>query len=377
MIRSNTRYDWRLDLIRNHTKIGEAKIESMQISYVENAAVTRTMRAKILENGFKTSSIEVRHSGGIFFDGTRFFDGTWCFDNGDYWTRQQLEFDMFSDRIRPVMVIDDVEHNFGDFMIIAAPKTDDGKEKLYDIEAYDETMLLSQSSIPTRKFFGAGTQYLTIIKSLLMECGINKVYEEPTTLQVTADHEYPIGTSYLTIVNGLLEEINYSRVYAGAGGYIYLMPNSTKTSSDYSYTDENSSVIGTIKTDTDIYSLPNVIVGYVSNPDIPNVLKYTRINDNPKSVISTVRRGYNVVEAYQFDDCPDLATLGRVVDQKFLDASQATETANIETLPDGNHAYGSYINLGIDGDNKLFREVEWTITAGGNMTHKLERKVFV
>ena len=366
-----------MDLIRNHTKIGEAKIKSLQINYVENANVTRTIRAVIPYDGFKTSSIEIKHFGGIYFDSTRCFDGTWCFDEGDYWTRSEVEFDMFSDRLRPVMIVNGTEHDFGDFMIIAAPMSVDGKEKLYDIEAYDETMLLSQSTTDSRKYYAAGTQYLTIVRSLLMECGINKVYEEPTNLAITIDHEYPIGTSYLTIANQLLEEINYSRVYSGAGGYIYLMSNKTKTAADYHYSDSNASIIGSVKTDTDIFSLPNVVVGYVSSPDIDGVLKYTRTNSNPKSVISTVRRGYNVVATYQFDDCPDLATLGRVVDQKFMDASQATETARIETMPDTNHPYGSYINLEIEGENKLFREVEWSITAGDKMTHKLERKVFV
>ena len=83
------------------------------------------------------------------------------------------------------------------------------------------------------------------------------------------------------------------------------------------------------------------------------------------------------MQAEQFDDCPDAATLQRIVDQKFLESTQATETASISTMPDGNHPYGSYINLGEKGKNALFREVKWSITFGGTMTHELERKTFV
>ena len=377
MIQSNTRYNWRLDLIRNHAKIGEARIKSMTINFVEDADITRTMRATIPVDGFATNPYEIKVHKGIYFDGTLKFNGTWGFGGVDKWEYVDTEFSLFSDRIRPVVEIDGTESNYGDYVVIAAPTTYDGKEKVYDIEAYDEIMLVSQSSIPARKYYAAGTPYLTIIQALLMECGISKIYAEDNNLAITVDHEYALGTSYLTIINELLDEIGYSHVYAGSNGYVFLHTNNTKSTADFTYTDKNSTITSEIKSNTDIYSLPNVIVGYVSNPDISTVLRVAKINDNPNSLISTVRRGYNVVQAYQFDDCPDVATLTRAVDQKFLEATQATETAEIETMPDGNHEYGSYINLGVDDDNSLFREIEWQVTAGGTMSHKLERRVFV
>lgn len=368
-----------MDIIRKHVKIGEARLKSCSIDFVEDADVTRTMKAKIPYDGFILEDTLVKQdTEEIYFDGTRVFDGSWCFSSVvGSWKRVGNTFDMFSDRLRPVMLIDDAEYNFGDYMVIAAPLEDDGKEHLYDIEAYDETMMLKQSAITERKYYAAGTKYLDIVNSLLTDCGISKVWEESTNLAVTIDHEYSIGTTYLSIINGLLDEINYSHVYAGASGYIYLTPNGTKQKADYSYTDANSTIIGSIKSDTDIYSLPNVVVGYVSSPDIDTVLKYKRVNDDPKSVISTVRRGYSVVESYQFDDCPDLATLQLAVSQKFLESTQATETATISTMPDGNHAYGSYVALGENGISSLFREVGWSIEFGGEMTHSLERKTFV
>ena len=106
-------------------------------------------------------------------------------------------------------------------------------------------------------------------------------------------------------------------------------------------------------------------------------MKYKRVNDNPKSVISTVRRGYSVVDAFELDDCPDSDTLQLAVDNRFLELTQATETATITTMPDGNHSYNSYVNLGQNGTNGLFREVGWSIEFGGQMTHNLERKAFV
>lgn len=379
MIPSNTQYSYRIDIIRGHVKIGEAKVKSCTVDFIEDSEVTRTMKVQIPKNGFKLKDTLVRQNEEyIYFDGIKCFDDTWCFSSvAGKWLSIKNEFDMFSDRLRPVMVIDDDEYNFGDFMVIAAPLTDDGKEYFYDIEAYDETMTLKQAALTERKYYAAGTDYLSIIGSMLTDCGISKVYEEQTDAQITIDHEYAIGKPYLEIVNELLNEIGYSPIYSGANGYLYLTHKLTKQMADYTYSDENSSIVDSIQTDTDIYSLPNVVIGFVSSPDLPTVMKYKRVNDNPKSVISTVNRGYNVVSAFELNDCPDLTTLQLAVDNKFLESTQATETVTITTMPDGNHPYGSFVNLGQNGTNGLFREVGWSIEFGGKMTHHLERKAFV
>lgn len=379
MIPSNTRYNWRLDIIRKHVKIGEARLKSCSVDFVEDAEVTRTMKAKVPIDGFELKGIRVKQDEDvIYFDGTRVFDGSWCFTSvTGSWIEVKNTFDMFSDRLRPVMVINDTEYNFGDYMVIAAPLEDDGKEYLYDIEAYDETMTLKQAALTERKYYAAGTDYLTVIGSMLTDCGLSKIIEDPTDAKITIDHEYAIGTPYLDIINELLKEINYSPIYAGPSGYIYLTQNATKSTADYVYNDNNSTIVDSIKTDTDIYSLPNVVIGYVSSPDLPTVMKYKRVNDNPESVISTIRRGYNVVEAFELNDCPDAETLQLAVDNKFLESTQATETAQITTMPDGDHPFGSYVSLGQNGENTLFREVGWSIEFGGKMSHNLERKAFV
>ena len=378
-ILSNTQYDWRIDIIRNHAKIGQAKFKSCNVDFIEDAEVTRTMKASIPINGFEVKGFLVKQDEEmIYFDGTRFFDGTWCFSsvNGK-WVNTDNSFDMFSDRLRPVMSIDGTDYPFGDFIIIAAPLTNDGKELVYNIEAYDETMILKQAALTERKFFAAGTQYLSIINSLVIDCGLSRLRGDNTSATVTVDHEYAIGTPYLEIINELLSEINYANIHADHEGYLLLTANATKIVADYNYNTKNSTIIDDIQTDTDIYALPNVVVGYRSSPDNNQVLRYKRENNNPDSAISTVRRGYDVVAVYQFDDCPDLATLTEAVNYKYLEATQATEKATVVTMPDGDHAYGSYIGLGQGDTNTLYREVGWSIEFGGKMTHNLERKAFV
>lgn len=379
MIPSNTRYDWRIDIVRKHVKIGECRVKSCTVDFVEDSEVTRTMKARIPKDGFVIHDMLIRNEDKIiYFNGSRCFDGSWCFTSiAGSWDVVSTDFDMFGDRLRPVMIINGQEYDFGDYMVIAAPLEDDGKEYLYDIEAYDETMILKESALTERKYYAAGTDYLEIINALLTDCGLSKVIEEPAGKNTTIDHEYAVGTIYLDIINGLLDEIGYAHIYAGASGYVYLTNRQTKTTADYIYTDRNSTISDSIKTDTDIYTLPNVVVGFVSSPDIPAVMKYKRVNDNPESVISTVRRGYTVVESFELDDCPDMQTLQKSVNEKFMESTQATETASITTMPDGNHPFGSFVSLGEKGENTLFREVGWTVDFGGKMTHQLERKAFV
>ena len=378
-ILSNTNYEWRLELLRQGGKIGEATFKSCTVDYVENADVMRTMKAMIPVDGFHVENIRIKQDEEyIYFDGTRCFDGSWCFSSiNGLWIETENSFDMFSDRIRPVMAINGTDYPLGVFMIVAAPIEDDGKERCYNVEAYDETMILKQSALTSRRYFSGSTVYLSAITTLIAACGLSRVLKDDSIVWFTKEREYAVGTPYLTIINELLGEINYAPVHAGANGYLYLEEKKTKIVADYVYSDENSKLIDSIKMDTDIYSLPNVIIGYTTSPDRSSVLKYKRTNSDPSSAISIVRRGYNVVETIELSDCHSAGMLQEIVNSRFEEASQATETATITTMPDGDHMYGTYVSLGQNGTNALYREVGWSIEFGGQMTHNLERKVFI
>ena len=348
-IASSTQYKWRLDIIRGHVKIGEAKAISVSCKFDESADVTRTMSAEVPTDGFIVNSPSSLIS---------------------------VTYDMFTDRLRPVVVIDDTEFDLGDYIVIGAPKESNGKTNTYSIEAYDETMILKEAAAEARLYFAAGSRYLDIINTLLTNCSLTRTISDLTDATITADREFAIGTTYLSIINTLLAEINYSNIHAGSSGNLYITKYRSKVASDYAYTSKNATLIGSVKCDTDIYSLPNVIIGYVSNPDIDTTLICKKVNDSPVSEISTVKRGYKVVSAKEYNDCPDQATLQGIVDQRYMDATQATETAEITTLPDGPHEYGSYCALDINGTSALYREVGWSVVFDGQMSHSLERKVF-
>ena len=67
MIPSNTQYKWRLDIIRDHVKVGEARIKSCTVDFVQDADVTRTMKAQIPKDGFLIEDTLAKLNGEILY----------------------------------------------------------------------------------------------------------------------------------------------------------------------------------------------------------------------------------------------------------------------------------------------------------------------
>lgn len=353
---STTIYRYRVDIIRNHLKVGEARTEAVTVRYDSTADVMRSMQCQVPCDGFNIQDIiEIT-------------------DHGR--TRVRQSFDLFKDRIRPVIEIGGSEIPLGDFVVIASPTTLISGREYYNVEAYDETMILKQAKCVERKYIPANTLYIDVITELLVECGLSNIVHDECDLRTTVDREFEIGTAYLQIINTLLEEMAFAPVHVGGDGAIHLQQKNIKYSADYTYTERNSTIIDKLIKSTDLYNIPNVLIGYVSNPDIEKPLKYTRTNSDPSSKTSTWSRGYDVVSVYELSDCPNIETLKAIIDQKYFEATQATEKIEIETMPDGPHEYNTYVSCSADGAEFLYEEVAWTLSFGGSLTHTLERKVF-
>lgn len=337
------RYDFRIDLLRNNVKIGEARCLSAEVTFRRSAEVCRGLRMTISSDFFRMSP--------------------------------GIQFDMFSDRIRPVLIQDGIEEYFGIFMIIANPQKLSDTGSTYEIEAYDETMTLKQATYTQRTNYAAGTKYITAISSILTTCGFSQVITADTDAVLPADVEIAPGESYLDTINTFLEGINYQAVHADSFGKIVIRPNINKATADHVYSNR---IIPPITRTTDIYDLPNVLVGMASDPD-RNPLYYVKENTDPQSAISIPRRGYRVMKTYNVRNIADQATLEAYINQKYLESTQVTETVQIETNLEGGHEYGDSVQLRTDLINGLFTEAEWSVSFGvnGTMTHKLERKVFV
>lgn len=340
--------DFRMDILRNGIPIGRLLCKSVSIRFDANAEVMRGMQANVYANRQEMTP-------------------------GFTWN-------MFTDRLRPVLIEDGAETSLGRFMIIAAPESLSETGNYYNIEAYDETMLLKQAAATSRKFFAAGTAYLTAIEQLLTECGFANILRDESTATMQISREFSVGETYLEIINTLLEEMNYNPVHTDVNGYVILTAKQQRGTADFIYRDRTEfKLLGAIERDMDIYEKPNVLVGVISNPQTTPTV-YTRENNDPTSILSIYQRGYRVVKMYKMSNMASQEELEAYIDAELLGAMQTTETVNFETLAEGGHEYGNTVQLATDLIEGLYTETFYQIdiTPGkARMKHKGERRVFV
>ena len=291
-----------------------------------------------------------------------------------------LVFDMFKDRIRPVLIEDDRESPLGIYMVMAAPETHSDTEDYISIEGYDETMLVKQAAFENRQFYAAGTEYLTIIQQILTSLNLPNVYVEENSATLADDLEAAVGENCLTFINNLLDAINYQHLYADSSGTINLRKVVSPTEPQFVYRDGMAYNINPpVKIETDIYNLPNVVVGVYSSPDQDPIV-YKRVNDDAMSVISTVNRGYKVVKKVELRNAASAEDLQDYVDRMAFEAMQTTEKVTFSTLAEAGHEPSAALQLDTDAVKGLFIEKGWEMRISQtefSMSHTAERKVFV
>ena len=343
----NRTIDWRIDVLRNNVAIGTLKANQCELIFDSSAQVMRSGKITMPINPTTAEGVEIN---------------------------------LFSDRIRPAMLKDGQEYPLGKYMVVAAPESLSDAGSFMSIEMYDETMILKQARIDERVFFASGTSYQSAIEQILVSCGLTSYFFEDTAATLSEDREFPIGTMCLEIINKLLDEINYDHIHAGLDGVLYLTPKRQKQSADHVYTDRRPfGILKPIKRDTDIYSLPNVLIGVVSNPSLASPIVYKRENNDLNSQISIPARGYKVTKTYNLSNIATAEDLQAYIDAEFLKSTQMTETAEIETVPEAGHEFGDTVQIDTELISGLYVEVGWTmrLSVTENMTHKLERMVFV
>lgn len=338
---------YRIDLLRDGVVIGTLPAASLDVKFSAEASVKLGLQAAIIAE-----------------------------------RDQMSQLDLFRDRLKPVLIHDGREHSLGIYMIMACPKTVYSRYCELDVEAYDETMRLKEASFEKRMFFDAGTTYFSAILSMLVQCGITNYISDTTKQSVTLPDavEFEAGTTYLDAINELLDGIGYEHIYTDFNGRFHLASSTDKSYADFSYTDRNAAVIEKVKEDTDLYSLPNVLIGVYSSPDSDDPVVYTKINDNPLSKVSTVNRGYKVAQIYKLDNISSQAALKEYIDKKCLKAMQMTESVEFTTAPEPEHEFGSSIMMDVGGIKGLFSETSWDIRISkgmSSMTHRAERRIFI
>lgn len=341
-------YDFRIDVLRNRAKIGEVNATKVQIDVDESKSVMKSIQLDMHD-------VVITQSG--------------------------ITFDMFKDRLRPVLIIDETEYPLGIYMIVAAPKKIAETGSYYEVEAYDETMIVKQASFETRQFYASGTTYLQIIQSILTSLGLIDIYYEASTATTSEDLEIAPGENCLERINDMLDAMNFQHIFADANGTIVLRKAKNPTSPDFIYRDKKDfKIIEGLQVNTDIYDLPNVVIGVYSSPSQNTPIVYKKVNNDPNSIISTVNRGYNVVKTISLWSSATAQNLKDYVDRVAFDAMQATETVTFSTAAEGGHEPSSAVQIDTEEVSGLFVEKAWSMSISSGsfeMQHVAERKVFV
>ena len=287
-----------------------------------------------------------------------------------------------TDAIRPVMILDGVQHPLGLFLPSKVDEIDDGASRRIRIDAYDRGWIVRDHKTESLLYFQSGTNYLDAVNSLLMACGITLISAVPTSATLNEDREdWEIGTSSLDIINELLGEINYGDLWFDASGTAILEPKATPTADNIEHIlDENSIeslMIPGITSSTDFYSQPNVFLCICSNSDKAAGMAAMAENANPQSPLSIARRGRRIMKVVRLNNIASQAELQLYADRMVTDSLLKGEVLSVSTCLLPGYGVGDVIALRYGELSAICTESRWSmdLSPGGQMQHTLERAV--
>lgn len=275
----------------------------------------------------------------------------------------------------------------GVFLPTTVTKSTDGAAVSYNVEAYDRSVILSEDSTTDRLTFSAGTKYSDAILSVLVSAGFEQALIAETAATMQVDRSWEIGTAKLEIVNQLLQEINYDTFSVNEVGLPVMLPYAQPSPDGVTmrYEADDLSVIRP-ESDTalDAFKVPNVFVGYVSNPDYTGSssdedLRYVYENNNATSPTSTISRDRRIVMVIQPNNIASAEDLRGYVTRIAYQQSQIYETVSFETALMPIHGNGEVLAIQHPQINGVYEEIGWEmdLSAGGAMRHEARKVVIV
>jgi hypothetical protein len=292
--------------------------------------------------------------------------------------KEDGDIDFMSARVRPVfglhMTNTWAEWPLGVFVLSTPERLTEKKSVTREIEAYDLNHVLKSGGIKERLYYKEGTRYTDAVLNVLSPAGIKRANIIGAEDVLRADREYSIGTSWLDIINDLLAAINYTPIHPDENGIFeaYRMRDVELADIQYCYSTRKDSVIlPGARAQTDYFSIPNVFIAYVSNPDVP-AMHSVYENDDPTSPYSTKNRQV-VLEKRELTDISTQRELDAYVRRWALDATAAPHDVSFPTGLMPMHGYQDVYQLDHErlGINEIYKETAWDmdLVAGGVMNH--------
>ena len=369
---------WRVEALRNGVPIGTINTISGHIKQDSTAKIKLALSLQCDDLSINLYK-NIRKTGEGLHPSEDLVPSEILVPYDDSYTEETTSFSRLADRISPVAIASDgTEERQGVFMIVTDPLTITGSSRLTNLELYDESYKLDQSSFSTRHYYAAGTLYTDAVRQILTELDITLQYIVSSTLTISVDREFPIGTNCLTALNTLLDEINYEDLFFDGNGYACCVPITEKSVPEFKYIQDESDIVPSIKKVLDIYGLPNVFVGMVSNPD-KSVMTYTKENHDLSSELSIERRGYRLAKVYTPDDMASATALQNYIEKQYMETEAVTETITFPTSVELGHGFKNLCQIETDDISGLYTETAWDIdmSTAGQMNHTFKKKVTV
>lgn len=385
---------FRYDLIRDGVTIGQLPVIDASIRFQKHDSIKRTARFSLgedtrinwLEDQIKPYMlVRMPDKETIKIQ----YDRTWG-DLAAYGTWENLAAQFATWKDVASYTVTDIkrEEQWAEFplgvFIPSSPSRHFSDGTTYEVEAYDRSVILREDCITDRLYFPAGTSYYNALESILVGAGIDEAMITQTSAVFATDREFETGESKLDILNQLLVEISYDSVYVNEEGIFVLHPYVEPSENHISiwYENDELSVIGLeADTEMDLYRVPNVFVAIVSNPDYTKdntnfeFFRSEYINDNPVSVLSTVRRGRKIVSILNPENIASQTDLDHYVRRIAFESSQVYEQVSFSSALMPIHGNGEVLGIKHPDINGAYEEIGWEmeLSASGEMNHSIRR----
>lgn len=287
-----------------------------------------------------------------------------------------------TDAIRPELIIDGTVHPLGVYLPVNISESTNDSTETVAITANDRCWAVRDSRTEDRVFFGAGTNYVQAVVSLLSATGIVLISATETEETFPEDREdWEIGTSILDIINGLLDEISYAPLWFDQNGVAVIEPLSVPEAVNIDHflseADPKCRILPGIQCQTDFIAAPNVFVCVCSNADKSAPMRAVAENTNPQSPLSIARRGRRITQLISVDNVPSQEALQTYANRQVTNSLLSGEVFTVRTKLLPGFGVGDVTAIRYGDLMAICKETAWSmeLSINGQMTHTLERTV--
>lgn len=296
------------------------------------------------------------------------------------WTCEEWDAGVLSSGARKVQY---AEFPLGVFIPSTPDRVSENGTTVWNIEAYDRSLILKEDCTIEPLYIAAGTPYISAVESILQGAGIIQyAVQDYVDTVLPADREFDIGLSNLEIINILLSEINFNNIYCDADGRFiisaYKEPSGITVTGEYK-ADALSIIERDTQSELDYFGMPNVFIAICSNPDIDEDYVSIWTNNSPASPFSTVHRGRNITsEIYKPDAIASQSDLDNYIRRKAFEVMNSKyEKLTFATALNPLHESGEVLSIKHPDITGIYVESSWAmdLSASGKMNHVGRRLV--